>query len=192
MQRKQHPDKQPLELQKLSHTRWAYRYASINAICHTYDSLLIAFEEISMSSDYSKAVEAKALLHQVKSFPFIVSLVMFDRILSCTKQLSDQLQSSTIDLYRACELVSATKTMLQDFHTDEYCDQVYSYATDIAKVHSIPDGNGDPKTRKRRRPGYLEDSVITESVGSSETPTTSGHFKTKLYKFQFLTSSLWK
>ena len=42
-----HPDKQPLALQKLSDTRWACRYSAINAVCYTFDSLLLSLEEIS-------------------------------------------------------------------------------------------------------------------------------------------------
>ena len=76
-------------------------------------------------------VEAKGLLYQVESFSFIISLVSFDRVFSCTKQLSDQLQSSTIDLFRALELISATKAMLLEFHSDGYWDVVYRYSTDI-------------------------------------------------------------
>ena len=43
-----HPDKQPLELQKLSDTRWACHYSTINAICCTYDSLtcMLVLKEI--------------------------------------------------------------------------------------------------------------------------------------------------
>ena len=104
------------------------RYAAVNAICRTYDSLLPTIEEVAESSDPQKAVEARGLLHQVKAFQFVISLMMFDRILSCTKQLSDQLQSSTIDLSIASDLVVATKSML----TTEYWSKVYKYATDIA------------------------------------------------------------
>lgn len=80
VQKKQYPDKQPMELQKLSDTRWSCRSASINSICCRYDCLLLALEEISTSFDHSKAVEAKGLLYQIHSFSFIISLVMFDRI----------------------------------------------------------------------------------------------------------------
>ncbi len=160
-QRKQHPDRHPIELQKLSDTRWACRYASINAICRTYDCLLLALEEITISSDHSKAVEAKGLLYQVKSFSFIISLISFDRILSTTKQLSDQLQSSTVDLYRASELVLATKSMLQHFRTDQYWKQVYQHAADVAELHSIPEVDDDPvRQRRRKHPARLEDSII--------------------------------
>ncbi len=139
---------------KNNHTA-SCRYAEINTICRTYNFLLIALEEISLSSDHSKAMEANGLLHQVQSFSFIVSLVMFDRILSCTEQLSDQLQSSKIDLYYSSELVTASKAMLQLFRTDEYWDRVYSYATDIATAHSISAEFDLLTTRKRRRPAHL-------------------------------------
>ncbi len=179
VQKKNNPDKQPFELQKLSATRWACRYAAINTICRTYDSLLMALEEIGSSSDHSKAIEAKGLLFQVQSFSFLLSLVIFDRILSCTKQ---QLQSSKIDLYRASELVTASKAMLQQFRTDEYWNQIFRYATDIANTHSISTEVSEQRsTRKRRRPANLDDSIITDSVGSREPMTTSNHFKTGLY-----------
>ena len=181
--KKQYPDKKPLELQKLSDTQWSCQYASINAICCRYNCLLLTLKEILTSLDHKREVEAKVLLNQIQSFSFIISLVMFHCILSCTKQLSDQLQSSTVDLYRASELVSRTKSMLQHFCTDEYWNQVYKYATVIAKLHSIPEGLHDDlrPSQKRRRPAHLENSVITESVGSREPTTTKDHFKANLY-----------
>ena len=42
MKKRQHqcnPHKQPLELQKLSDTHWVCRYATVNSVCQTYDSL---------------------------------------------------------------------------------------------------------------------------------------------------------
>ena len=76
-----HPDKQPLQLQRLSDTRWACRYAAVNAICRTYDCLLVTLEDIGDGPDHAKAVEAKGLYYQVKQFSFIINLVIFDRIL---------------------------------------------------------------------------------------------------------------
>ena len=92
-----HEDKQPLQLQRLSDTRWACRYAAVNAVCRTYDCLLATLEHIGNGPDHAKAVEAKGIYHQVKQFSFILNLVIFDRILSCTKSLSDQLQSTHVD-----------------------------------------------------------------------------------------------
>jgi UDP:flavonoid glycosyltransferase YjiC (YdhE family) len=146
IQKLQHPHKRP---HKQSDTWWACRYAAISTICSTYDSLLLALEEMCKSSVHSKAVEAKGLLHQVQSFSFIVSLIMLCKIMSCKKQVPDQLQSSKINLFHASELVSATKTTLQSFRTDEYWNKVYSYATEVANLHSV--SVELPTTRKRKK-----------------------------------------
>ena len=70
-QSKLHPDTQPLQLQRLSDTRWACRYGAVNSICRTYDSLLTTLEEISGSSD-SKGIQAKGLYLQVKTYSFVL------------------------------------------------------------------------------------------------------------------------
>lgn len=136
-----HPDKRPVELQQLSDTRWVCRYTA----------LLLTIEDVADSSDARKAIEARGLLHQIKTFPFIVSLVMFNRILGCTKHLSDQLQSSTIDLSVASDTILATKCTLEDYRSSEYWMKVYKYSTDIASLHSISPQEIEPK-RKRRPP----------------------------------------
>ena len=175
-----HPGKQPVELQQLSDTRWVCRYAAVNAICCSYDSLLLTIEEVAKSSDARKAIEARGLLHQIKTFSFIVSLVIFDRILSCTKHLSDQLQSSTIDLSVASDLVFATKSMLRDYRTTDYWRKIYKYSTDIASLHSIPLQQTEPR-RKRRLPSHLADSVPFESFGFRDEQSTSEELKTTLF-----------
>ncbi len=77
-QKQLHPDKQPLELQKLSDTRWVCRYAAVNAVCRTFDSLLLTVEKVAESQDAKKSIEARGLLYQLTSFLFLVSLITFD------------------------------------------------------------------------------------------------------------------
>lgn len=66
-----------------------------------------------------KAVEAKGLLLQDKSFTFILQLVIFDRILSCTNSLTDCFQSKQVDLAKAADLVSTTMSVLKTFRSEE-------------------------------------------------------------------------
>ena len=115
-----------------------------------------------------------------EAFPFTISLIMFDRILSCTKQLSDQLQSSSIDLSLAFDLVVATKSMLTEYRTTKYWIKVYKYATDIAQLHSI-DIQQTTTKRKRREPTHLTDSVLVEPMGFRDNLSTSEELKTQLY-----------
>ena len=191
MQKQQelHPDKQPIRLQKLSDTRWACRYGTVNAICRTYDSLLATLEDIGDSSDHMKAIDAKGLYYQVANFSFIVYLVMFERILSCTKCLSDQLQSTQVDLAQATDLVLATKSTLEEYRTDTFWEKIiYAHSQKIAELHSI-EISLPAKTRHRKLPKRYEDVVILETTGSRQSLSCSDDYKTSMY-FPILDSFL--
>ena len=72
-----HPGKPTCELQHLSDTRWACRYFAIDAICSRYDVVLSSLEIITDGDDQIKGVEAEGLLYQIKSFKFLISLILF-------------------------------------------------------------------------------------------------------------------
>ena len=107
-QKEIYPDKQPRQLQRLSDTRWACRQGAVNAVCCTFDAVIGTLSAVVNGNNGAKLAEARGLLLQVSSFQFVLCLVIFDRILSCTKGLSDTLQSTQLDLARAADLVSAT------------------------------------------------------------------------------------
>ena len=65
-------------------------------------------------SDGKKSTKATGLLLQVKCFRFLLILVVFDRLLAVTKGLSDALQSKSLDLGKASELVLATVETLEE------------------------------------------------------------------------------
>jgi len=145
-----HPDKPTRELQKLSDTQWACRHGAVNAICCTFDLQISTLEEIAEGSDPTKAVEANGLLLQVKDFKFLISLIIFDRVLTCTKSLSDILQSTQIDLRKAANLVAAAESTLQDFHTDDEWEKVFTYAKSVAEANSIDINNQVQLHRQRK------------------------------------------
>lgn len=175
-----HPSKQVRRLQRLSDTRWACRYFAIDAVCCTFDSLLAALEAIIEWENREKAVEAKGILLQVKSLKFLVLLIIFSRILSCTKSLSDQLQSSNIDIAKAADLVSATVGILKDFRTDSKWEQLFKYVRDVASLHDIH-AELPRAQRSRQLPRRYEDGLVMETTGSREGVMTSEHLKISIY-----------
>ena len=181
-QKELHPHKQTRELQRLSDTRWACRYSTVNSICYTFDAILATLEDIAEDSDGMKATQATGLILQLKSFKFLTCLIIFDKILSITKSLSDVLQSAGLDLAKAADLVSGTIETLEDLRTDNYWDRLFAYIESVAKLHSI-DIIGHRPSRKRKHPSRLcnTDVVILESTGSSEALTTSQQFKVGLH-----------
>lgn len=96
----------------------------------------------------------------------------FDRILSCTRHLSDQLQSSKIDLGSAADLVQGPKS------NSEYWNKLFCYVMSIAKHHSV---DFPPAPRRKRLPAHFDNSVVIESVGSREQCSTSQELKVNFF-----------
>ena len=138
VQKERYPDKPVHQLQGLSNTRWACHQSAVHAICSTLCySLLETLEILEDDSDQSKAVEARGLLLQIMQFSFVLSVVVFDKVLSCTRGLSDTLQSTNINLAKVADLATATIQILEGYRTTEYWVKVYSYATVVSNHHKI-------------------------------------------------------
>lgn len=175
-----HPGKQVRQLQRLSDTRWACRYFAVDAVCSTFDSIIKTLEILVDGDNRSKATEATGIAVQIQSFKFVMLPVIFWRILSCTRSLSDQLQSTRIDMAKAADLVNATIDTIKEFRSDSEWEHVFKYVQDVAALHHISMSPSRPQ-RRRQLPSRLEDSLVLDSTGSREVVTTREQFKISLY-----------
>ena len=176
-----HLTKQVPQLQRLSDTRWAYRFLAVDAVCSRFDAILATLEVIKDGDDRPKAVEPIGNLTQVQCFKFLLVLIVFWRILSCTKSLSDQLQSATIDMARTIDLTGATIETLEEFRSDAAGKHPFKYSQDVATLHNISLTLPRPQ-RQKRLPKRLEDGAfVLERSGSRESITSSEHFKVLTY-----------
>ena len=115
--------------------------------------------------DKMKHTEASEIYLQIHSFKFLTTLIIFWRILSCTKGLSDHLQSTKMDMSKAADLVTATLETLQYFRSDEEWTKMYKYVNDVAILNNI--SVTPPRSQHQRRlPSRLDDSIIMEITGS--------------------------
>ena len=130
-------------------------------VCYTYDAVLATLFECVSTFDGSKAAEARGLLLQVKSFQFILCLVIFDRLLSCVKCLSDVLQGIQIDLAKAADLVLGTVETIETFCSDDEWEKVFRYCENVAKLHNIPIAT----SQSRRPPKRFDDGIVLETTG---------------------------
>ena len=92
-------------------------------------------KEIIAGEDHPKAVEAKGSLNQIQQFEFVITLIIFDRLLVRTKGLSDLLQNTQLNLAEAASLVSGTIELLNVFRTNIEWDKVYNYAKSVYETH---------------------------------------------------------
>lgn len=173
-----HPGKQPRELQRLSDTRWACRYNSLDCICSTFDAILVTLELIGDGSDKSKAIEAVGLYHHIQNFQFITCLIIFTRIMGFTKLLSDQLQSKDLDLASATDLVVSTMDTLREMRSDDKWNHTFKYITDVAALHGI---EVEEPRRRSKRPRYSDDYVSDSTIGHRDPLNTSQSLKVNIY-----------
>ena len=93
-----------------------------------------------------------------------MTLVTFRHVSSCTKSLSDQLQSRHLDLAKAADLVQATMTTVKEFRTDSQWNSIYKYAVDVENLHSIRVEHSRPSRRKELLK-RLQGGIVLESTG---------------------------
>ena len=77
------------------------------------------------------------------------------------------MQSSTLDISVASQLVAGIKSLLAEYRSPDYWKKVYAYAERIANSHDIPIRSSD-QAKRRKRPRHLEDGVILDTVGSKD------------------------
>ncbi len=178
-----HSDKPVHQMKRLSDTRWSCRYAAVDTVCCTYDSILACLESIVDGDDRSKAIEANGILLQIRTHKFLFLLVVFWRLLSCTKMLSDSLQGKDMDMSKAAELVSATIETLLEFRNDDCrLNQILKYTNEVAALHDIDIASSIRPRRKQVPPRHLEDQVVFETTGVREgNDSSSNRLRTSIY-----------
>lgn len=96
-----------IRLKKLSETRWSCRFDSISSIMATFSAVLETLEHVVNGDDRERAIEGRGILNGIKSFSFIVSLTVYKKVFGISAQLSDVLQSRSLDIGNAATLVLA-------------------------------------------------------------------------------------
>ena len=71
-----------------------------------------------------RAVEAQGLMFQIKSFQFLLFLLLFERILSLTANLSDLLQAEHLNYAAAASLIKTTKETMQSLRYEAEWEKV--------------------------------------------------------------------
>lgn len=163
------PGQQPRMLKKISDTRWSCQYAMCKVMIKTIAAVYATLEEISSEHRGKRAVDATSLL-KAMNFSFLLSLVMFSDLLHRTKLLSDMLQSPTLDLAAAADMVETVREDILKQRSHDIWSSIWDTAENLAKEVEIPVEISIPK-RKKRVSLMLKDSVVMETTGQDEETT---------------------
>ncbi|KAK0132564.1 Zinc finger MYM-type protein 1 [Merluccius polli] len=159
-------DGPPRELQRLSDTRWACRHVACRNVMDRLPAIIPVqvLENIASEKHPQRDVEARGILVQI-DLNFVGCLVLFRKVLSDAKYLSDMLQSKTVDYAKAVELIEALKEILLHYHCEASFDELWSEALD----------------RYRQTSKALQDSVIPSTLGQHVVPDSKHTFCVNVY-----------
>ena len=150
-----------LRLVKLSDTRWSCRDTSIKAVKAIFAAILATLDEISDTTG-TRVIEARGLLHQVQSFSFLLSLIIFDKIFSITGNLSNLLQAEQINYSAAANCITATKTTLVNLRSEAKWRELRDEAVKLANSLNI--NVTLTSARRQRRPPSSPGFSIEETT----------------------------
>lgn len=122
-----------LVLPGLSETRWASHYSSIVHIKKCYASILLALKQLADDAT-DNDVESKllGLRKFMLTFHCILQLFTWDEVLKAIRALSDNLQSSSIDISIASSMVQSTLVELKSYRSQEHFNSLKAEAAEFA------------------------------------------------------------
>lgn len=185
VQKELHPQQQPRELQRLTDVRWACRYMACRNLRERLPAVLKVLQEIADEKSGDRSVEARGILSQI-DVHFIGLLVTFCKVLGDAKCLSDILQSSSLDLARAVDLVGALTDTLQNYRSEDVFGKLWKEVEEIVehcKITVQTVCKRQPKTSLR-----FCDSLMMSTVGHKNSDQSDGESFQRAIFYQVLDS----
>ena len=121
LQKVMYSTERPIELKSLSDTRWASQVAACNAVYQRFSCLMKLLENISNESSSDRACDAKSILALI-DFKFVFCLLVFRQLLVHLSKVSDSLQSRSISMDVAFDLIKVLESNLTEMRSEEQCD----------------------------------------------------------------------
>ncbi|XP_074336809.1 uncharacterized protein LOC141673982 [Apium graveolens] len=103
-------------LKRAGMTRWGSHFASVNNLVHMFKEVSQLLQNMMIDKELAGSIrgDAKGFLKSLKAFDFVFCLLLTNKIMGITDLLSQALQRQSQDIVNAMNLVSSTKTLLQE------------------------------------------------------------------------------
>lgn len=152
----------PRELQRLSDTRWACRYMALHTIMDRLPAIKRVLQDIVQEHNGDRSVEARGLLAQI-DLQFIVCLVTLHKVFGEVEFLSDMLQSSSLDLSKAVDLVEALVQTLNDYRDESFFDDLWNEVLNTAE--QCDTAIHPPAKRPKKLSSQFNGDCVLSTVG---------------------------
>ena len=152
-------------------TRWTVRAASLESIRLNYVTLEATWEEavdVVRESDIKARINGVAA--KMKEFDFLFCLMLSERILKHTDNLSKTIQATSMPAVEGRRLSHLCTEVLKKLRTDESFDQFWAYVEQVQHTLNVSDAS---LPRPHKRPRQYEDGTADHY----HSPTPFMHYK---------------
>ena len=160
VQRQSNPDDAALHLKRLSDTRWNCRASSLRRLSteKVLHAVMATIDHVrATTTDGSIPGTAAGLLSSVASFRFLLTLQLLTPVMEAINNVSEALQSSSVDIMRGQQQISALARELQRLRDDDAVVAAVNRAEELARSLDI---DADlPAERQRKLPRRLDDNA---------------------------------
>uniref|UniRef100_A0A669EY62 DUF4371 domain-containing protein n=1 Tax=Oreochromis niloticus TaxID=8128 RepID=A0A669EY62_ORENI len=182
MQEKLYPEQRPLELQKLSDTRWACREAALKTMRKILPAVMQFLEEILQQDPPDSLAGDAMILLQTINFEFILCLEITCPIFQVTATASDALQKKDIDLAAAYKIVDGVLQSLDHSRTEEEFEKIYEQAREkAASVGLDPPSEVPGQARRRKVPAKFKFAATTATADDHAFTTPQEYYCVKVF-----------
>ena len=148
---------------------------------HTRTNTKATLEKISEEHSGKRSTDASGLLKSV-DLSFILSLVLYTEVLHITKLLSNMLQSPTLDLAAAADMVETVREDLAARRNEEKWAALYQKAKQLAQELDItPEITETAQKRKKKTSTRLAGSVVLERTGQKNQSIGENQLRGSMY-----------
>lgn len=167
LQKSDYPHETPVELKKLSDTRWTAQIRACHAVMKRFPTLITLLQQISDDNNRGRAFKAESIL-ALLDLKFVFCLHIFTDILRDMKGVSDMLQKTQLQISYAMDMINLLKVSLADKRTDDQCDTYIANAKEQCIKVGLSCSVGR-SSRTRNLPARLQgDITVTEIIGRHE------------------------
>lgn len=167
IQKELHPNRQCLELERSTDTRWSSKSGSVSKVLVLLDVILETLAQFSETSGHTK-VEAESLLQQIQTKKFLFLLVTFGKLFESSDFATKGLQSGSLTVTDCIDLIQGLKDSFAQFRDNSQgdFDKVLKLTEELMEKYDVSswDVTG---TRERKLPARFNESVVTTSLGKT-------------------------
>jgi len=177
----------PREIMQISDTRWACRFENCDMVKQYYGSILEVLDtEVEENNDFN-CVEASGILNNLKKGHFVVNLFIFHEVLKYINILSNNLQSKSMTLGKALDIIKSVTKTLEDKRNEQSFQCLWDALTEFSENFeiSLDTPSNSKKKRKVFENSLLKDSIVTSTVGTDhfeeQSKTPEAHWRSHSY-----------